>query len=201
MLRLLGYRRSFDKVSFCRSHLHSPLHISRFSSHSKHNSRNNTSRFLITSAVATLSIGSLAYFVLDSSNGNAFSFDSLHDKFDKRIFQFRQALSDLNPVYATTSSTDFINFYQPSNQIITPSFSSSDPPYVDIRSVDKNATHWQPPSRSELVNSLKASKDLVYDLLIIGGGATGTGCALEAASRGLRVACVERDDFSSGSPS
>jgi len=37
-----------------------------------------------------------------------------------------------------------------------------------------------------------------FDLLIIGGGATGAGCAVDAASRGLKVALVERDDFSAG---
>ncbi|MCJ1237798.1 mitochondrial glycerol-3-phosphate dehydrogenase [Varicellaria rhodocarpa] len=40
-----------------------------------------------------------------------------------------------------------------------------------------------------------------YDLLIIGGGATGAGIALDAATRGLKVAVVERDDFSSGTSS
>lgn len=40
-----------------------------------------------------------------------------------------------------------------------------------------------------------------YDLLVIGGGATGTGVALDAASRGLKVALVERDDFASGTSS
>lgn len=40
-----------------------------------------------------------------------------------------------------------------------------------------------------------------YDLLVIGGGATGAGIALDAATRGLKVACVERDDFSSGTSS
>lgn len=40
-----------------------------------------------------------------------------------------------------------------------------------------------------------------YDLLIIGGGATGAGVALDAATRGLKVAVVERDDFSSGTSS
>ena len=40
-----------------------------------------------------------------------------------------------------------------------------------------------------------------YDLLIIGGGATGAGIALDAATRGLKVALVERDDFSSGTSS
>jgi len=40
-----------------------------------------------------------------------------------------------------------------------------------------------------------------YDLLVIGGGATGTGIALDAASRGLKVALVERDDFAAGTSS
>ena len=40
-----------------------------------------------------------------------------------------------------------------------------------------------------------------YDLLVIGGGATGAGIALDAATRGLKVAIVERDDFSSGTSS
>ncbi|HNC97421.1 MAG TPA: FAD-dependent oxidoreductase [Myxococcota bacterium] len=40
-----------------------------------------------------------------------------------------------------------------------------------------------------------------FDLCIIGGGASGAGCALDAALRGLKVALVERDDFSSGTSS
>ncbi|KAH8693094.1 mitochondrial glycerol-3-phosphate dehydrogenase [Talaromyces proteolyticus] len=40
-----------------------------------------------------------------------------------------------------------------------------------------------------------------YDLLVIGGGATGSGIALDAATRGLKVALVERDDFSAGTSS
>ncbi|KAF2142397.1 uncharacterized protein K452DRAFT_297695 [Aplosporella prunicola CBS 121167] len=44
-------------------------------------------------------------------------------------------------------------------------------------------------------------EDDPYDLLVIGGGATGTGIALDAATRGLKVAMVERDDFSSGTSS
>ncbi len=40
-----------------------------------------------------------------------------------------------------------------------------------------------------------------FDLLVIGGGATGTGTALDAASRGLKVALVERADLSEGTSS
>lgn len=36
-----------------------------------------------------------------------------------------------------------------------------------------------------------------YDVLIVGGGATGAGAALDAAARGYRVACIERGDFAS----
>ncbi len=47
----------------------------------------------------------------------------------------------------------------------------------------------------------KKAEEEPYDLLIIGGGATGTGIALDAVTRGLKVALVERDDFSSGTSS
>ncbi len=40
-----------------------------------------------------------------------------------------------------------------------------------------------------------------FDVLVIGGGATGTGTALDAASRGLKVALVERADLSEGTSS
>jgi glycerol-3-phosphate dehydrogenase len=38
----------------------------------------------------------------------------------------------------------------------------------------------------------------VVDLLVVGGGITGVGVALDAASRGLDVALVERDDLAAG---
>ncbi|GAB4429524.1 MAG: glycerol-3-phosphate dehydrogenase [Bacteroidia bacterium] len=40
-----------------------------------------------------------------------------------------------------------------------------------------------------------------YDLLVIGGGITGAGIALDAASRGLRTCLVERQDFAAGTSS
>ncbi len=41
----------------------------------------------------------------------------------------------------------------------------------------------------------------VFDVVVIGGGATGAGCALDAASRGLSVALVEARDYASGTSS
>ena len=40
-----------------------------------------------------------------------------------------------------------------------------------------------------------------FDLVVIGGGITGAGVALDAASRGLQVALIERNDFASGTSS
>jgi glycerol-3-phosphate dehydrogenase len=49
--------------------------------------------------------------------------------------------------------------------------------------------------------ALRRLADDQFDLLVIGGGITGVGVALDAAARGLRVALVERDDFASGTSS
>jgi len=40
-----------------------------------------------------------------------------------------------------------------------------------------------------------------FDVIVVGGGITGLGVALDAASRGLRTALVERHDFASGTSS
>ena len=52
--------------------------------------------------------------------------------------------------------------------------------------------------RADILENLKTKK---YDLLIIGGGITGAGIALDAALRGLKVALVEKGDFASGTSS
>lgn len=49
--------------------------------------------------------------------------------------------------------------------------------------------------------SLRRLEHETFDLLVIGAGITGAGVALDAASRGLKVALVERDDFASGTSS
>ncbi len=49
-------------------------------------------------------------------------------------------------------------------------------------------------ARQEILSQLGAASD-PWDVLVIGGGATGLGCAVEAASRGYRTLLVERFDF------
>lgn len=53
-------------------------------------------------------------------------------------------------------------------------------------------------SRTDLINRLRNEE---WDILILGGGATGAGAALDAASRGLRVALIDARDFSAGTSS
>jgi glycerol-3-phosphate dehydrogenase len=48
---------------------------------------------------------------------------------------------------------------------------------------------------------IEAFTDEVFDLCIIGGGITGAGTALDAASRGWRVALIDQADFASGTSS
>lgn len=50
-------------------------------------------------------------------------------------------------------------------------------------------------------DTLRRLSQDVFDVLVIGGGVTGAGVALDAASRGLRTALVERQDFASGTSS
>lgn len=55
------------------------------------------------------------------------------------------------------------------------------------------------PPRAEQITSLQSGEE--YDVLIIGGGATGAGCALDSCTRGLKTALVEANDFASGTSS
>ena len=57
------------------------------------------------------------------------------------------------------------------------------------------------PSPFDRRTALARLADEQFDVLVIGGGITGAGVALDAASRGLRTALVERDDFASGTSS
>lgn len=53
-------------------------------------------------------------------------------------------------------------------------------------------------NRSLYLNTLQNE---TFDLLVIGGGITGAGIALDAAARGLKIGLIEKDDFASGTSS
>ncbi|USN51933.1 MAG: FAD-dependent oxidoreductase [Myxococcales bacterium] len=53
-------------------------------------------------------------------------------------------------------------------------------------------------TRKQLIKRLKEQD---FDVLIIGGGATGAGCALDAATRGLKTALIDSHDYAFGTSS
>ena len=52
-----------------------------------------------------------------------------------------------------------------------------------------------PDQRESAVSQLATEQ---FDILVIGGGVTGVGAALDAASRGLKVALIDSQDIASG---
>jgi glycerol-3-phosphate dehydrogenase len=67
--------------------------------------------------------------------------------------------------------------------------------------MDRSATTGSEPDGFQRGEALRRLATEEFDLLVIGGGITGAGVALDAASRGLRTALVEKDDFASGTSS
>ena len=53
-------------------------------------------------------------------------------------------------------------------------------------------------NRNQVKDQLKSKE---YDVVIIGGGITGAGIALDASQRGMKVALVEMQDFAQGTSS
>ncbi len=56
-------------------------------------------------------------------------------------------------------------------------------------------------SRQITLNNLKNNSQDLFDLVIIGGGITGSGIAREAALRGLKTLLIEKNDLASGTSS
>ena len=54
---------------------------------------------------------------------------------------------------------------------------------------------------AERTAAIARMQEGVYDVVVIGGGATGAGCALDAATRGLRVCLLEARDYAAGTSS
>lgn len=92
--------------------------------------------------------------------------------------------------------------------ISNPSVASSDrgtggaaPAFADLKQKIADPFAAVPSRTVQEAALIGSSTANPLDILIIGGGATGCGVALDAATRGLRVGLVEREDFSSGTSS
>ena len=62
-----------------------------------------------------------------------------------------------------------------------------------------NPTALSPAYRASAIEALASGVEL--DVLVVGGGVTGAGCALDAVTRGLSTGLVEKRDFASGTSS
>lgn len=116
--------------------------------------------------------------------------------------RFQRLLRPRNALAATAVAATGAYAYNKSITVKAPPL-----PTPELKRDAKN--HIIPPSfpaaksRADQLADLRRSPSdgEEYDLLVIGGGATGTGIALDAVTRGLKVALVERDDFSAGTSS
>ena len=62
-----------------------------------------------------------------------------------------------------------------------------------------NMSEVKPLVREALLEELR--QDPLWDVVVIGGGATGVGIAVDAASRGLKTVLLEAQDFAAGTSS
>src|SRR5690606_14038822 len=65
----------------------------------------------------------------------------------------------------------------------------------------KTASHSSKLGMEERAEAIEGLKSKELDILVIGGGIVGTGCALDAVTRGLSVGMVEARDWGSGTSS
>ncbi|HLW00327.1 MAG TPA: glycerol-3-phosphate dehydrogenase/oxidase [Ktedonobacterales bacterium] len=72
---------------------------------------------------------------------------------------------------------------------------------ITARTLPSSSTAMEPLSSTVRMRNLARMKDERFDVLVIGGGVTGAGVAVDAAARGYRVALVEKTDFASGTSS
>ncbi|MDO9580309.1 MAG: FAD-dependent oxidoreductase, partial [Bacteroidales bacterium] len=56
-------------------------------------------------------------------------------------------------------------------------------------------------NREVFIKELREQSDVKWDIIVIGGGATGLGVALDGASRGYKTLLLEQSDFAKGTSS
>src|SRR3954470_14996526 len=69
---------------------------------------------------------------------------------------------------------------------------------MPLASESQNPARLDPQQRSAALERVRPG---AFDVVVVGGAAAGSGCALDAASRGLTVALLEARDFASGTSS
>lgn len=73
--------------------------------------------------------------------------------------------------------------------------------FRQVKTISLSEIIASPPIKLDREKNLERLINEEFDIAIIGGGASGCGAALDAASRELKVALIEKEDFSSGTSS
>ena len=73
--------------------------------------------------------------------------------------------------------------------------------FRQVKTISLQEVLASPPAKLDREKNLTRVENEEFDIAIIGGGATGCGAALDAASRELKVVLLEKEDFSSGTSS
>lgn len=105
-----------------------------------------------------------------------------------RIFKSKLAKVTLAGAAVVGGGIAYLDFVKPPN-----------PPQLNHSYKPLKKSREPPATRESLLEKLEATPK--FDVLIIGGGATGTGSAVDAATRGLNVCLLEKNDFASGTSS
>lgn len=87
---------------------------------------------------------------------------------------------------ATTGAVGTIYFAQTANVATT----KTEEALKNLTAVKRNSAI---PTRENQIHGLSSGK--VFDVLVVGGGATGAGAALDSSTRGLSTALIEKGDF------
>ena len=157
-----------------------------------------------TAAVRSFTNATARASVRPSTRGGSFRFASAprnqHQHQKRSFFRFSRDHSSQNHRQGHSHHHQQHN-HQRSHQYNRRFFENQDPGLRWTATWSNPAPVDRPqkdiPSRAQQLEHLQDDDQDDYDVLIIGGGATGAGVALDAASRGLKTACIERGDFAS----
>ncbi|KAI3382865.1 hypothetical protein SNEBB_005434 [Seison nebaliae] len=142
----------------------------------------STFRRSVLAAVGLASVGTAAYFLQTKNKREQQTIVEYNDVKNNNVYRF----------YSTVSAAD-ADFEGEISEKKKKDFQSF---------LSENKLQWRTklPTREMVIDNLVES-DEEYDVIIVGGGATGAGIAVDAISRGLKTLLIEKFDFSSGTSS
>ncbi|KAK0559569.1 mitochondrial glycerol-3-phosphate dehydrogenase [Tilletia horrida] len=185
-----GIASSSASASKTSSLLQKRMASSSSSGSSSSSSSSTKSRTAVIAGIAAAATAATIFTLASSSRHEADA--AAQQKLDIRPHPLWSPPSRAQMIAALKASSA-ANLKPRSSRLTLPGYSSG----LDVPAKDGSGT--APAPNTPLAPA--SHNDDGFDLLIVGGGATGAGVAVDAATRGLNVAMVERDDFGAGTSS